>query len=67
MDRRELSLRMREVLDHLSRGCDQWQFQDGSGESLALQSMERDLAELQRLCRAAGFTVGGALASARAA
>jgi len=53
MNRRETTLWMREVLDHLNRSCDQWQAGDGRADSFALQSIERDLAELQRACRAA--------------
>jgi hypothetical protein len=53
MDRREMALWMREVIDHLSRGCDQWQFAGETSEQFALQSMERDLAELQRIVRTA--------------
>jgi hypothetical protein len=53
MDRRETALCLREVLDHLNRCCDQWHAADSRTEQWALQSIERDLAELQRVCRMA--------------
>jgi len=67
MDRRELTLRMREVLDHLGRTSDHWQCSAGAAESFTLQSMERDLAELQRLCRAARQTASTDYRRSRAA
>lgn len=53
MERRETALWMREVLDHLNRCCDQWQSADRVSEQFAIQSIERDVAELQRVCRMA--------------
>ncbi len=53
MDRRESVLWMREVLDHLNRCCDQWQSTERGSEQLAIQAIERDVAELQRVCRIA--------------
>ncbi len=67
MERRELALRMREVVDHLGRASDHWQFCDGAMETFTLQSMERDLAELQRLCRAARQTATAGYHCSRAA
>jgi hypothetical protein len=51
MDRRNTMLCMRDVLDHLNRCYDQWQAAEGRVERFVVQSMERDLAELQRICR----------------
>lgn len=53
MDRRDTALRMREVLEHLNRCCEQWQLADCASDQLAIQAIERDLAELQRVCRIA--------------
>lgn len=53
MDRRTTALCMREVLEHLNRCCEQWQAADGRNERFVEQSVERDLAELQRIWRAA--------------
>lgn len=53
MERRETVLWMREVLEHLNRCCDQWEVSGSRAEQMAIQSMERDLAELQRICRTA--------------
>lgn len=67
MDRREISHWMREVMDHLGRGCDQWQASEGGSEQFALQAIERDLSELQRICRAARQVKSAAFQHARAA
>lgn len=53
VDRRNASLWMREVLDHLNRCYDQWQAGDIRLEGFAIESIERDLTELQRICQAA--------------
>lgn len=51
MDRRSTFLWMRDILDHLSTCCEQWEDADADSERFLAESMRRDMDELRRLCQ----------------
>ncbi len=49
MDRRSTFLWMRDILDHLSSCCEQWESADASSERFLADAMRRDMDELRKL------------------
>jgi hypothetical protein len=49
MDRRQQHLRMRDLLQHLGRACQQWVEAEGQTAEYLAQSIDRQLAEFHRL------------------
>jgi hypothetical protein len=50
MDRHEVFLCMKDLLEHLADSCEQWLEADGRTAQYLVDSIQRDLDEFRRVC-----------------
>jgi hypothetical protein len=50
MDRRNVFMCMKDLVDHLRACADQWQTSSRGGDGVWAEAVRRDLDELRRLC-----------------